>query len=960
MSQPHDDSPSTVKLAEYLFTRLHQLGIGAIHGVPGDFNLHLLDYVKPAGLLWVGNTNELNAGYAADGYARIKGIGALITTSGVGELSAINAIAGAYAERAAVIHIVGTPARALQDARIMLHHGFNDGEYRRFAQMHAHVTVAQADLRHALSAPDQIDEVLEQCLIESRPVYIQLPQDLVSVPVPADKLQFPIRVPDHGVTLATQAAVAAVLYKIRKAKQPMILVDGEARPLGIVDEIHQLVKTTGWPTWTSAFGKSLVDETLPNVHGVYSGKFAKQAARTFVEGADLVLCFGPHFSSTNTSAFSSIPKTDVSVLFYDKQVKVADQFFRDVVAKSVVISLLQELDVSRPYQYVPYPDLPRDYKIKFSQVSGEEKISHSKFWHLAANIIRPGDVILGETGTSGHGCRALPLPAHTRLFIPATWLSIGYMLPAAQGAALAQRELIRSDQYHNIGDARTILFIGDGSFQMTVQEISTIIRHNLDVIIFLINNDGYTIERCIHGLQQSYNDVAPWHYLQAPTFFGGNAETYVRSAKTWGALEAVFNEDMLLKGEGLRMVEIFMDRDDVPEGALADLLETNVTEETLLFSGGLSCQNHQLAKNSKLIFVGFVSAASGGFICSSFGILDLPSGGFICRSFDFFGPTSGGFICRRFDFFGTTLCLVIADLLAKPLIVFFSQFSTTLCVIIADLLAEPLVVFFGQFSTTFCVIIADLLAEPLVVFFGQFSTTFCLIVVGLFAASLLVVFGLFGQTFCLIVVGLFAASLLVVFGLFGKTFRLIVFSASLLVVFGLFGETSDLIVSGVFAQLGETSGVSIVSFLGQFGETFGLGVAGFFVQLGDTSSLGVVGILCLFGETSGLIVFGLVGQLGETSGLGVPGQTIANQFIITVVLALSGPDKLIRQSAALLLPGVEVLCVSRRLDVTGIEAIVEVSCYLVFACLDVGKVLANLDITGLKIGETLGQVVSGL
>ncbi|KZL82969.1 thiamine pyrophosphate enzyme [Colletotrichum incanum] len=485
MSQSHDDSPSTVKLAEYLFTRLHQLGIGAIHGVPGDFNLHLLDYVKPAGLLWVGNTNELNAGYAADGYARIKGIGALITTSGVGELSAINAIAGAYAERAAVVHIVGTPSRPSQDARLMLHHGFNDGEYRRFAQMHSHVTVAQADLRHALSAPDQIDEVLKH-----------------------------------------------------------------------------------------AFGKSLVDETLPNVHGVYSGKFAQQAERTFVERADLVLCFGPHFSSTNTSAFSSIPKTDVSVLFYDKQVKVADQLFRDVTAKSVVISLLRELDVSRPDQYAPYPDLPREYKIKFSQVSGEEKISHSKFWHLVANIIRPGDVILGETGTSGHGCRVLPLPAHTRLFIPATWLSIGYMLPAAQGASLAQRELIRSDQYHNVRDARTILFIGDGSFQMTAQEISTIIRHNLDVIIFLVNNDGYTIGRCMHGLQQSYNDIAPWRYLQAPTFFGSKAETYVRSAKTWGALEAVFNADMLLKGKGLRMIEVFMDRGDVPAGALADLLET--------------------------------------------------------------------------------------------------------------------------------------------------------------------------------------------------------------------------------------------------------------------------------------------------------------------------------------------------------------------------------------------------
>lgn len=573
MSQSHD-KPTVVTLAEYLFARLHQLGVGAIHGVPGDFNLRLLDFVEPAGLQWVGNTNELNAGYAADGYARIKGLGALITTSGVGELSAINAIAGAYAERAAVVHIVGTPSRAVQDGRLLFHHGFNDGEYGRFAKMHAHVTVAQADLRHAPSAPEQVDRVLRECLVQSRPVYIQLPQDLVDAAVSADRLQSPIRVPGHAATPATENALAAVLDKIYKAKQPLILVDGEVRPLGIVDEVHQLVASTGWPTWTSGFGKSFVDETLPNVHGIYSGKFAAETARTFFESADLVLCFGPHFSSTNTSLFTTIPRTDVSVLFYDNQVKVAGELFRDVSAKGLLASLVQTLDTSKTHRYAPYPSLPRDYTIAFSDVSAEEKINHSKFWRLAANILRPGDIILGETGTSGHGCRVLALPPYTRLFTPATWLSIGYMLPAAQGAALAQRELVRSGRYHGIADARTILFIGDGSFQMTAQEMSTIIRHSLDVVVFLVNNDGYTIERCIHGLTQPYNDVAAWRYLQAPKFFGADAaETYTASARTWGELEAVFQEKRFVRGKGLSMVEVFMDRDDVPKGLLSDLLK---------------------------------------------------------------------------------------------------------------------------------------------------------------------------------------------------------------------------------------------------------------------------------------------------------------------------------------------------------------------------------------------------
>ncbi|KAF9877090.1 thiamine pyrophosphate enzyme [Colletotrichum karsti] len=568
-----NDSPATVKLAEYLFTRLRQLGIDSVHGVPGDFNLTLLDYVKPSGLHWVGNANELNAAYAADGYARIKGISAVVTTSGVGELSAINAIAGAFAERAGVVHIVGTPSRQIQDNRVQMHHGFNDGEYRRFAQMHAHVTIAQASLRHAQKAPEQIDEVLRQCLVHSRPVYIEVPGDLVSVPVPAENLQSPVWEPDYTPTSADDAALEVIIQKMYSAKQPLILVDGEIRPLGIVEDVQKIVKSTGWPTWTTPLGKSLLDETLPNFHGIYRGKHANSEEKKLFETSDLVLFFGPHLSSTNTNQFTMVPRSDVSILFRDTEVKVGDQVFRDITARAVARSLLHRLDVSQIYRYDSYPTLPKDYKISFSEVSAEGKITQSKIWHLVSNIIREGDVVLGETGTAGHGSRVFPMPPRSRLFLPATWLSIGYMLPASQGAALAQRELVQSSKYHGVKNAQTILFIGDGSFQMTVQELSTIISNELDVIVFLINNDGYTIERCIHGLKEGYNDVAPWRYLEAPSFFGAKEGSYVRSARTWGELEAILGDEKLVNGKGLRMVEIFMDLDDAPEGALKDLMD---------------------------------------------------------------------------------------------------------------------------------------------------------------------------------------------------------------------------------------------------------------------------------------------------------------------------------------------------------------------------------------------------
>ncbi|KAI9693871.1 MAG: hypothetical protein M1822_003142 [Bathelium mastoideum] len=566
--------PPVVKLAEYLFTRLTQLGIGAIHGVPGDYNLELLDYVRPAGLHWVGNTNELNAGYAVDGYARIKGVGAIITTFGVGELSALNAIAGAYAERAAVVHIVGTPHRATQESRLLVHHTLNDGDYRRFSQMHAQITVAQADLKDPRTSPAQIDEVLRQCLFHCRPVYIEFPVDMVGVSVSADRLEEQISLPGPVPSDGVDNTIIEVLDKIKSARQPIILVDGETRALGIINEVQSLVRLTKWPTWTTAFGKGLMDEKLPNFHGIYRGSFAEPREQDFFAKSDLILCFGPHFSSTNSHGFSSIPSPDVTVSFSDTRITIGKGTFRDIPANFIVSQILERLELSNIHHYDPYPDLPHDTSLSFSDVPlTKQPVTHDKFWHIFASYLRVGDIVLGETGTAGHGIRQMRLPSHTRFFTPATWLSIGYMLPAAQGAALAQRELITSGRYHGIKDARTILFIGDGSFQMTVQELSTMFHNHLNVIVFVINNDGYTIERCIHGLHAGYNDVASWRYLKAPEFLGASEDTYTASVRTWEDLKNVLENERLSSGKGVKLVEVFTGREDVPVGPLLSLLK---------------------------------------------------------------------------------------------------------------------------------------------------------------------------------------------------------------------------------------------------------------------------------------------------------------------------------------------------------------------------------------------------
>lgn len=428
--------------------------------------------------------------------------------------------------------------------------------------------------------------MLQQCILHSRPVYIQIPTDLVAVRVLAIELQTPLS--SAAVEINSNPERDAVLEKILErfyeAERPVIIADGECRPLGIVNNVQALIDITGWPTWTTNFGKGLFNETRSNFHGIYKGDFSEQPVKEAIQGADLVLFFGPHLSSSNTYGFSTFSNLESCIFIKGTKVELGSGVFRDVSALFVTSELVRNIDVNRIAKYDPYPLLHRDSHLPLDALAGDSgSIYQDRLWRSLANILRPGDIVLGETGTAGYGVRDMHLPPHTRLFAPATWLSIGFMLPAAQGAALAQREMVNDSRYHGLkqGQARTILFIGDGSFQMTAQELATIIRHNLDVVIFLINNDGYTIERCIHGRKQEYNDISTWRYLQAPHFFGASEDTYTAACRTWAELHEVLGNKELNFGRGLRMVEVFMGREDAPKGPLLRYLETQREKETL-------------------------------------------------------------------------------------------------------------------------------------------------------------------------------------------------------------------------------------------------------------------------------------------------------------------------------------------------------------------------------------------
>ncbi|KAF4951623.1 hypothetical protein FSARC_12866 [Fusarium sarcochroum] len=573
-----------ISVPEYLFLRLIQLGAGSVHGVPGDYNLTACDYVTRTGLRWVGNANELNAGYAADAYARIKGIGVLFTSFGPGELSAFNAIAGAYAEKAPVVHIVGTPPRSAQKAGSCLHHTLGDGNFRAFANIYKTVTVAQADLSDPATAGNLIDQTLQRCILESRPVYFTLPLDMVPERLTLSPNTISLTNFDYNKE-SEDRVVDALVANIQHSERPLIIVDGFTARFGVREDVNELVRVTGISTLTTPFGNGAIDSSLPNYHGIYHGGAGPISHSTWVQGCDLVLRFGPLDSDINTFASTALPNDKVTVVFEKHSVRFGqdltgpvssgdDQFIKSLL-KALLVSL-NAIELSKPVQLPHDSNGSKELLKKLPVQADKQAIDQYNFWLRMSEFLRPGDYVLTETGTSLYGGQSLALPDDTTLICSAIWLSIGYMLSAAQGVSLAHRELVeQGSKIHG----RTILFEGEGSLQMTAQAISDIIRNRLDVTIFVLNNNGYTVERIIHGFDEGYNDIQPWRYLEAPSYFGASLddpEYPVRTfrAENWGELRSALQDSAVQGCKGLTMIEVVLDVADCPTSlsTFADLL----------------------------------------------------------------------------------------------------------------------------------------------------------------------------------------------------------------------------------------------------------------------------------------------------------------------------------------------------------------------------------------------------
>lgn len=542
-----------VDVAEYLFRRLHEVGVRSVHGVPGDFNLVALDYLPGANLKWVGSVNELNAAYAADGYARVNKIAALITTFGVGELSAINGVAGSFSERIPVVHIVGTPSTISQRDGMLLHHTLGNGNFNVFSNMSSEISVAVAKLNNPSEIAGQIDHALRECWIKSRPIYISLPTDMVQAKIEGARLDTPIDLSElPNDPEAEDYVVDVVMKSLRAAKKPIILVDACAVRYRILEEVHDLVEKTRLPVFVTPMGKGAINEDHPSYGGVYAGDGSHPAqVKEIVESSDLVLAIGSLKSDFNTAGFSYRTSQLKTIDFHSDHCVVRYSTYPGVKMKGVLRKIVEQVD-PKQLSALPSPTVLNEMPEKDTSAT----ITQAWLWPRVGEFLKKNDIVVTETGTANFGIWDTKFPAGVTALSQVLWGSIGWSVGACQGAALAAKDMKN--------DRRTILFVGDGSFQLTAQEVSTMIRHQLKPIIFVICNDGFTIERYIHGMEASYNDINNWDYKSLVDTFGGSKTCKKFVVKTKDEANSLFSDVSFNAAETLQFVELYMPKEDAP------------------------------------------------------------------------------------------------------------------------------------------------------------------------------------------------------------------------------------------------------------------------------------------------------------------------------------------------------------------------------------------------------------
>lgn len=530
-----------IKVADYLIQELAKLGIKDIFGLPGDYNFNILYAIENnVDVNWVGCTNELNAGYAADGYARVNGYGALVTTYAVGELSAINAVAGSFAENIPVIHIVGTPATKFIKKNALIHHNFQNPDYHAFERAYSNVTETTAFLGEN-NAKEEIDRILSVFVHQKRPVYVAIPMDICLMEI-ENNPQIKIYESDEN---NLNEAIEHALKLINSAKYPMILGDVLIKRYRARKEFDKLMEKSLFHVSNLLMGKGIVEAENKKYLGTFLSQYENIIAYNALHKSDCVISVGVINSDLNTYRTGLPFKPEDFISIQGTYTVVNHKKYENVLMKDILDKLADNVeprDIEMPKKEPSFPSVPP---------ADDIKLCAKYIYPRLQDFLKPNDIVFVETGIIPHGFAPTRLQKNTDFNSQTLWGSIGWATAASFGGQMAAR------------DRRTILITGEGSHQLTCTEVSSMMRNGLRPVILVLNNAGYTIERVLcNNPDDFFNEIGKWDYSKLPKVFDG--EAWVAQARTTKEFDEALKQAEVEQKTKLCYIEMFAEKMDLP------------------------------------------------------------------------------------------------------------------------------------------------------------------------------------------------------------------------------------------------------------------------------------------------------------------------------------------------------------------------------------------------------------
>jgi indolepyruvate decarboxylase len=531
----------------YLAARLSQIGLRHHFAVAGDFNLVLLDeLLSNKELEQVYCCNELNCGYSAEGYARACGAAAAVVTFSVGGLSAINAIAGAFAENLPVIWISGAPNTNDRATEHLIHHTMATHDFTYQLEMARKVTCCAVAVTSPDDAPYQIDTAIRVALREKKPAYIEIACNIANAPCAAPGPVSAILSEEPSDPETLEVAVTAAAEFLNSKKKPVLIIGSKLRAAGAEKAAIALAEALGCAVTVMAAAKSFFPESHPQFAGIYWGEVSSPGAKEIVDWADGLLCVGAIFNDYATVGWTAMP-TGPNVLIADlNRIQHKGHAFARVRLADFLASLagrVKKCDATlieyRRIRTAPEASI---------HAKSDAKLTRVEVFRQIQSLLTAESSVIAETGDSWFNGMKLGLPKGARFEIEMQWGSIGWSVPATFGYAVGATQ------------RQVIALIGDGSFQLTAQEVSQMIRRRLPVIIFLINNHGYTIEVEIHD--GPYNNIKNWDYAGLISVFNAEDGQGRGIRATNGAELARAIESAKANQDGPTLIECVIPRDD--------------------------------------------------------------------------------------------------------------------------------------------------------------------------------------------------------------------------------------------------------------------------------------------------------------------------------------------------------------------------------------------------------------